>query len=234
MFPANQDAPFCPVGGEPARTGEMAHSQKRQPTHTGNGGLGHLAVQGAHRSRDGGFVTTLCAKAQARQVGLAQNGNRQYVSADCPMPIPQRDQMPVKIDPCSAAPQGAKDMDAQRVQHCLGRFQTLCRIVVARGQDDLQMWARANHARDAPIKKALRFARRIDPVKDISCHKQRIHLFRQDHTMQTIQKRPVFMVTRPAIQGLANVPIGGVKDAHRILGQFWFLELLQGSNRLSH
>lgn len=142
--------------------------------------------------------------------------------------------MPVKIDPTSVTPQGAKDMNAQFIQHRLGRFQALCRIMVARGQDDLQMRLRPNHACDGPVKKALRFAGRIDPVEDITCYKQRIHVFRQYHIMQTIQKRPVFMVARPAIQGLANVPVSGVKYAHRISGKLLVSKVLQSSKRLSH
>ena len=81
MFPTNQDAPLGPFGGKTARASQMPHCQKRQTTGTLNRSLGHLAMQGPHSGRNGGFITILGAKMQARQIGLSQEGHRQNMRA---------------------------------------------------------------------------------------------------------------------------------------------------------
>jgi hypothetical protein len=70
---------------------------------------------------------------------------------------------------------------------------------------------------EGPIKEPLAFARGVGVVKNIPCNKEKVDILLLEHICEPRKVHLVLALARPAVQGLSDVPVRGVKCAHQIL-----------------
>jgi hypothetical protein len=94
------------------------------------------------------------------------------------------------------------------------RFQAAGRIVVAGDDDDLQV----RRAQLGPLQEAVQLAlgggRRVCVVENVARDQERVGLFTDDGIEQPVEEALVFVGPVVIVQGLAEVPVGGVQQPH--------------------
>ena len=213
MFAADQDVPFGPIRGLGTSAGQMAHGDQRQTLAVGQCGLGQIAVQGAGGGDNRAFGAPHSAKGQAGQIGGAQEGDGQNMGPHAGG-IGQRDQVVGDI-----GMDRAHDMHPQGAQHGLGRLQPGGGIVVARDHHHGQAGFEAQEPGEGGIQEPLRLTRGVGAVKHIARNQQGVDLQIDNQGAQMIQKGAMFRLAAKAGQGLANVPVSGVQNAHGTSGK---------------
>ncbi len=67
---------------------------------------------------------------------------------------------------------------------------------------------------DEVVEALLGFDRRVDRVEDVAGNQQRIRLAQAQLAEQPVEEAGVFEVAFLAVQALAQVPVGGMKQTH--------------------
>ncbi len=121
---------------------------------------------------------------------------------------------------------GADDVDAEGVQDCFGGLKASGGIVVASDHHDGQAGAQVQVVGEGGVEEFLGLARRIGAVEHVACDEEGVDVVFTDQGAQVVEEGAVFGVAAIAGQGLADVPIGGVEDAHSSLrtnhgGHIW-------------
>ncbi|MNH06804.1 hypothetical protein D3C79_661830 [compost metagenome] len=86
--------------------------------------------------------------------------------------------------------------------------------MVAGDHHDVQLRLLLVGLDDEVVETFLGFDRRVDRVEDIAGDQQRIRLAQAQLAEQPVEEAGVFEVAFLAVQALAQVPVGGMKQTH--------------------
>ena len=99
-------------------------------------------------------------------------------------------------------------------QQLLRRLQARGRVVVARDDANGQLRQRAPRLGQKVVIQRLRLRRGAGLVEHIAGNQQRIHLALLQGAQQPLEKQAVLVRALVPGQGLAQMPVGGVKEFH--------------------
>jgi hypothetical protein len=95
-----------------------------------------------------------------------------------------------------------------------GQLDARAGVVVAGDHHDVQLGLLLVGLDDEVVEAFLGFDRRVDRVEDVAGDQQRIGLAQVQLAEQPVEEAGVFEVAFLAVQALAQVPVGGVKQTH--------------------
>jgi len=124
--------------------------------------------------------------------------------------------MMIDVDVSVAAFESADDVDAERSQEATRRFKAGGGVVIAGNDDDVELRAEAFEAEKRVVEELHGLAGRVLAVEDIACDDHCVDRAFHQQTTEAFENLLVFEFARIAAQGLADVPVGCVNNAHRL------------------
>ncbi|MNH16018.1 hypothetical protein D3C79_756440 [compost metagenome] len=156
-------------------------------------------------------VTQVCAGDFRR----AQERQRQAPGGDLALGVGQRNQQAFAVQFTFIQPlHAAQGVGAQAAHQRRRQFDARAGVVVAGDHHDVQLGLLFVGLDDEVVEPLLGFDRRIDGVEDVAGNQQGIGLAQLELAEQPIEKTGVFEIAFLAVQGLTQVPVGGVKQTH--------------------
>ena len=150
-------------------------------------------------------------------VAGTQEGNSQAPCLHCAVFVVQRHEQAVEVDLAIGAPgHVANDHGAMRFEQRPWRFQPARRVVIAGNDDDIELRTASARLLQETVELALRRGRWVAVVKDIAGNQQRIDILLHKRVEQPVEEALVLVAALESMQGLAQVPVGGVQQAHGI------------------
>ncbi|MNV40949.1 hypothetical protein D3C71_1325700 [compost metagenome] len=163
----------------------------------------------------GDALQVVVAQLRAGHLGRAQEGQGQAPGGDLATAVGQRNQQALGVQLALVQPvHTAQGMGAQAAHQCCGQLDARARVVVAGDHHDVQLRLLLVGLDDEVVETLLGFDRRVDRVEDIAGDQQRIRLAQAQLAEQPVEEAGVFEVAFLAVQALAQVPVGGVKQTH--------------------
>ena len=109
---------------------------------------------------------------------------------------------------------GSNDVGVGDAEEVGGGFETTGGIVVSCGENDLEVWEGFVRGVDEGEEGALCVGAGIDGVEDVARDEEGVRAVLLDEREEVVEECGVFLVAIEAVEGLAEVPVSGVKDAH--------------------
>ncbi|MNM81135.1 hypothetical protein D3C81_931260 [compost metagenome] len=156
-------------------------------------------------------IAQLCAG----HFGRPQEGQGQAPGRDLAAGVGQWNQQAIAVEDAVIEPlHPAQGMGAQAPHQRRWQFDARAGVVVAGDHHDVQLGLLFVGLDDEVVEPLLGFDRRIDGVEDVAGNQQGIGLAQLELAEQPIEKTGVFEIAFLAVQGLTQVPVGGVKQTH--------------------
>jgi len=163
----------------------------------------------------GDALQVVLAQLRAGDFGRAQEGQGQAPGGDLATAIGQRDQQALGIQLAFVEPvHAAQRVGAQTAHERGGQLDARAGVMVAGDHHDVQLRLLLVGLHDEVVEPLLGFDRWVDRVEDIAGDQQRVGLAQVQLAEQPIKEAGVFEVAFLAMQALAQVPVGGVKQTH--------------------
>lgn len=163
----------------------------------------------------GDALQVVVTQVRAGHFSRAQERQGQAPGSDLATAVGQRNQQPLGIQLAFVQPvHTAQGMGAQAPHERGGQFDARARVVVAGDHHDVQLGLLLVGLDDEVVEAFLGFDRRVDRVEDIAGDQQRIGLTQVQLAEQPVEEAGVFEVAFLAVQALAQVPVGGMKQTH--------------------
>lgn len=160
-------------------------------------------------------LQVVVTQVRASHFGRAQEGQGQAPGRDLATAIGQRNQQALGIQLAFVQPMHtAQRMGTQAAHQGGGQLDARARVVVAGDHHDIQLGLLFVGSDDEVVEAFLGFDRRVDRVEDIARDQQRIRLAQAQLAEQPVEEAGVFEVAFLAVQALAQVPVGGMKQTH--------------------
>ena len=116
----------------------------------------------------------------------------------------------------SVFPHRAAHEDVVQAEQFLARFEAGARIVVAGNENDAHAGVFDREMGEEVVEKSLHLGGGVGAVEDVAAHNEGIGLLLHDGVAQPAEEVAVFGHTIVAMEDVAEVPIGGVYDFHRV------------------
>ena len=167
-----------------------------------------LPVKSINRVGEGIFMIMLTFSILCRQICSADKGHRPAEGADLPAVILKRKNQALQqwsavlfeLNP-------GNRMTVDKLQQSPGHPETGGGVMIAGGQDHLQLRTAAVKADKKAVEHLLTVNRRIGGVKNIPGHNQCINLFGFNRPLQKIKKTSVFIFPAVVIKCTAEMPV---------------------------
>ncbi len=141
-----------------------------------------------------------------------------------PARVEKGDKVAFSIDPAVAPPDIANHMNLEGLKKWARRLKPSSGVVVASDDDRGHFWPRVAESNERVVKERLGFAGRILAIEDITSDDQCIDVPLDENFTEPVESFLLLMLTREAPQGLPDVPVAGVDDAHDCPRSVYFLD----------
>ncbi len=158
----------------------------------------------------------------AGDFGRAQEGQGEAPGGDLAAGVVQRQQQAVVVELAIGDPADAADgMGVEALHQRRRQLDAPAGVVVAGDHHDIQLRESFVGTDDEVVQALLRLERRIDRVEHVAGDEQGVGLPGDQLVEQPVEELRVLVVAVLAVEGLAEVPVGGVDQAHslRALGE---------------
>lgn len=187
--------------------GDQCLSRRATGVRGGNQAFVHLADTGQ----------VIVAEPASGDFGGTQEGQGQAPGGDLAIRVVQGQQQAIAIEAFVYPADPADGMGVQSFHQRSGQFDARAGVVVACDHHDLQPRQPSMGADDEVVEALLGFERWIDRVEDIARDQQDIGALLFQLAQQPVEEARMLMIAVLAVQGLAQVPVGGMYEAHGTL-----------------
>lgn len=187
--------------------GDQCLSRRATGVRGGNQAFVHLADTGQ----------VIVAEPASGDFGGTQEGQGQAPGGDLAIRVVQGQQQAIAIEAFVYPADSADGMGVQSFHQRSGQFDARAGVVVACDHHDLQPRQPSMGADDEVVEALLGFERWIDRVEDIARDQQDIGALLFQLAQQPVEEARMLMIAVLAVQGLAQVPVGGMYEAHGTL-----------------
>jgi len=131
--------------------------------------------------------------------------------------VGQRHEQAFDVDAAVVAPVDVADhAGAVRLEQRAGGLDAAGRVVVARDEHDVEPWRALARLLEETVQLFLRLGRRVGVVEDVAGDEQRVGLLGHDGVEQPVEEALVLVGPFVIVQGLAEMPVGGVQQPHEV------------------
>ncbi|MNG90487.1 hypothetical protein D3C79_493810 [compost metagenome] len=163
----------------------------------------------------GDALQVIVTQLRAGDFGRPQEGQGQAPGSDLAPAVGQRNQQALGIQLTLVQPvHTAQRMGAQAAHECGGQLDARTGVVVAGDHHNVQLGLLLMGLDDEVVEAFLGFDGWVDGVEDVARNQQRIRLAQAQLAEQPVEEAGVFEVAFLAVQALAQVPVGGMKQTH--------------------
>ena len=157
----------------------------------------------------------IVAQVRAGDLGRTQEGQGQAPGQHLALGVGQRHQQALAVELAFVEPlHPAHGVGAQAAHQRGGQFDARAGVVAAGDHHDGQARLLLVGADDEIVESFLGFDRWVDRVEDIACDQQGVGLAQLQLAQEPVEEAGMFEVALLAVQGLSQMPVGGVKQTH--------------------
>jgi hypothetical protein len=209
MLVAAEDLAFAQLREAPPCDITVSRRHKALPSPSlSKSGLADLAVKSAHPLHQ--RVVPHCrreiGRTQKRDEGAESRGIAEAVAKG------NNEAFGVK-GPVRASGEGADDADAEGFQKGGGSFESSGRIVVSPRHGDIETRKALPGLDDKAVEESLCRGRRVGRIEDVAGNDEGIGAAVLNRIEEPGEKLPMFVLPGDAVQGMSEVPVGGVQNA---------------------